>query len=139
MQLVRRSKTIQQDKLRSLQTCFLANLLQDYYHNLSKYKVKNSNATFPPEHYALYPSSSSQDQLTKLEGMEGFIEVKRDELTHRAIVLTKNRYCITLHIQSPITHVLLFSGSSSGHKKSQMLYLTNFSSVLTEQIQLLDN
>ena len=39
MQLVRKSKTIQQDKLRSLPTCFLANMLQDYYHNLEKHKV----------------------------------------------------------------------------------------------------
>ena len=39
MQNVRKSKTIQQDKLRSLATCFLANILQDYYHNLAKHKV----------------------------------------------------------------------------------------------------
>ena len=39
MQNVRKSKTIQQDKLRSLSTCFLANILQDYYHNLGMHKV----------------------------------------------------------------------------------------------------
>lgn len=39
MQNVRKNKTIQQDKLRSLATCFLANILQDYHHNLGKHKV----------------------------------------------------------------------------------------------------
>ena len=42
MQNVRKNKTIQQDKLRSLQTCYLANILQDYYHNLGKHKVRDS-------------------------------------------------------------------------------------------------
>ena len=40
MQLVRKSKTVQQDKLRSLPTCFLANMLQDYFRNLAKHKVR---------------------------------------------------------------------------------------------------
>ena len=39
MQLIRKSKTIQQDKLRSLPTCYLANMLQDYFHNSVKHKV----------------------------------------------------------------------------------------------------
>ena len=42
MQNVRKNKTIQQDKLRSLQTCYLANILQDYYDNLGKHKVRDS-------------------------------------------------------------------------------------------------
>ena len=41
MQLVRKNKTVQQDKMRSLPTCFLANMLQDYYHNLGKHKVNS--------------------------------------------------------------------------------------------------
>ena len=40
MQLVRKNKTIQQDKMRSLETCFLANMLQDYFHNLKKNQVR---------------------------------------------------------------------------------------------------
>ena len=43
MQLVRKSKTVQQDKLRALPTCFLANMLQDYYHNLAKHKVSTND------------------------------------------------------------------------------------------------
>ena len=37
--MVRKSKTIQQDKLRSFESSFLANMLQDFFHNLEKHKV----------------------------------------------------------------------------------------------------
>ena len=40
LQVVRKSKTVQQDKLRSFETSFLANMLQDFFHNLEKHKVK---------------------------------------------------------------------------------------------------
>ena len=43
MQVVRKSKTVQQDKLRAFETCFLANMLQDYFHNLEKHKVTLNN------------------------------------------------------------------------------------------------
>ena len=36
---MRKSKTVQADKMRSFQTCFLANMLQDYFHNHAKHKV----------------------------------------------------------------------------------------------------
>ena len=39
MQVVRKSKTVMQDKLRSFECSYLANMLQDYWHNLEKHKV----------------------------------------------------------------------------------------------------
>ena len=43
MQVVRKFKTIQADKLRSIESCFLANRLQDFFHNLEKNKVNINN------------------------------------------------------------------------------------------------
>lgn len=66
--LNRKSKTIQQDKLRGFPTSFLANFLQDYFHNLKKCK----------------------EQEKKFKKMPGFVEIQRDVSTKRAnIILQK--------------------------------------------------
>ena len=87
MQLVRKNKTIQQDKLRALQTCFLANLLQDYYHNLAKHNVRANAILIETLLFCI------KDQLKRFEKMENFQGVDRDPLTHRADIHFKQRYC----------------------------------------------
>ena len=79
MQLVRKSKTVHQDKLRSLPTCYLANMLQDYFHNSVKHKV----CTFC---YKDVIDPYFKEQLRRYEAMKGFKCVTRDELTHSGIV-----------------------------------------------------
>jgi len=64
LQNVRKNKTIQADKLRSFETSYLANMLQDYFHNLSKY----------------------QEQVSKIRKMANFLCIERHELTHRGVV-----------------------------------------------------
>ena len=63
----RKFKTIQADKMRSFATSFMANFLQDYFHNLKKTK----------------------EQEARFTKMEGFSEIKRDPLTKRAVVIIK--------------------------------------------------
>ena len=43
LQVVRKFKTIQADKLRSFETCYLANMLQDFFHNQVKHQVGDLN------------------------------------------------------------------------------------------------
>merc|ERR1712142_990562 len=62
----RKFRTTQQDKLRSFETCFLANIIQNFTHNYQKSKVQ-------------------REQFTKLTG---FKTIKRDSLTRRAVVQT---------------------------------------------------
>ena len=64
-QVTRKAKTIQQDRMRGFFTSFLANFLQDYFHNLKKAK----------------------DQEKRFKKMDGFVQIKRDSLTGRAIVI----------------------------------------------------
>ena len=85
MQLVRKSKTIQQDKLRGMATCFLANLLQDYYHNLAKHNVRALILFRWKFYYCI------KDQVKRFEKMENFQEVQRDQLTHRATIKFEER------------------------------------------------
>ena len=68
LQVTRKFKTIQKDKLRGFPTSFLANSLQDYFHNLKKCK----------------------DKEKKFKKMVGFVEIKRDKLTKRAIIITQD-------------------------------------------------
>ena len=79
MQLVRKSKTVQQDKLRSLPTCYLANMLQDYFHNSVKHKVDSYCFTDVMVSYF-------KEQIRRYQAMKGFKCVTRDELTHRGIL-----------------------------------------------------
>ena len=65
LQVTRKAKTIQQDRMRGFSTSFLANFLQDYFHNLKKAK----------------------DQEKRFKKMDGFVEIQRDSLTGRAIVI----------------------------------------------------
>jgi hypothetical protein len=62
----RKYKTIQQDKMRGFGTSFLANFLQDYFHNLKKAK----------------------EQESRFKKIEGFSRVERDSLTKRAEIVT---------------------------------------------------
>ena len=65
LQNTRKSKTIQQDRLRGFCTSFLANFLQDYFHNLKRAK----------------------DQERRFMKMGGAVEVRRDPLTRRVIMV----------------------------------------------------
>ena len=65
----RKFKTIQQDKLRGFPISFLANFLQDYFHNLKKCK----------------------EQEKRFKKVEGFIDTKRDPLTKRALIILKDK------------------------------------------------
>lgn len=62
----RKFKTIQQDKLRGFATSFMANFIQDYFHNLKK----------------------SKEQVKRFKKMEGFQGVERNNLTKRAIIIS---------------------------------------------------
>lgn len=64
LQITRKYKTIQQDRLRGFATSFLANFLQDYFHNLKKTK----------------------EQEARFRKIEGFSCVERDDLTKRAVI-----------------------------------------------------
>ena len=68
MQVTRKYKTIQQDKMRGFNTSYMANFLQDYFHNLKKAK----------------------DQERRFKKVAGFIGMERDSLTKRTCLVTKN-------------------------------------------------
>ena len=61
MAYFRKFKTIQQDRLRGLPACYLANFLQDFFHNLKK----------------------TQEQVKQFQKMEGVSKITRNLLTKR--------------------------------------------------------